>query len=74
MMGATKVLSSSPSSNPSVKQQVLFGNEWIERAKREREKKEKRRHRGSVYISRVKKKKSEQKEEEKRGENDGHKN
>lgn len=55
-MGATKVLASSSSSNPNVKQQVLFGNEWIERAKREREKKEKKRHRGSVYISRVKKK------------------
>ena len=65
MMGATKVLASSSSSNPNVKQQVLFGNEWIERAKREREKKEKRRHRGSVYISRVKKKKVNKKKKRK---------
>jgi hypothetical protein len=42
MMGATKVLASSSSSNPNVKQQVLFGNEWIERAKREREERKKK--------------------------------
>jgi hypothetical protein len=55
-----------------VKQQVLFGNEWIERAKREREERKKKTPGFGLYLPC--KKKSEQKEEEKRGENDGHKN